>query len=806
MTSPYFYKMNVAQADYSPIERAGRAWGEAFKDAGEAFGEIGSAYFEKKGIEKSALDFIMSPDGEDYLRTDAGWDDTAIQEMKQDPKKARNHVTRAMQESGGAEKFKEALIRRQQNRRNAEMHEQQLEINKKQKKQLGYALKDLEQKEVSQETTQRLYGYIFQKQDDGTIKADVNNMLVKMKPEEAQEGYAIIQSLGMNNMNFGSFMQSLKQSNPDIVTYPQQMKGALMNTLAMYPQMKGEDQKRMQDMLPEHIIEPSKITDSAKDFWGADKQNESRREALMQMDTLRINIKTAIGTDDSGKKFVKNNPAAATAMRNFARVANGAGVMTDKDVSSVGGPKNIGAVVDRLLNTYFTDQTREATEQDVREGLADRVGEEISINTGAIVTVEDLELMREATAEIEKYTRGKLQDAGVATQEHLAKTYSTISGERLLELNPYAEHFHDAYSMQIQNEQWPIMGQMYAREGEEALKNALLSSNPRMQDSQFEQIKIKLQQEEMASDQGFNSGQATGQPNVAPIENKKDPETGLDADENKTSSNNTEYKREDGLNFAEKLVETGEFVGKTAIAGALTNGAWNKVYNVSDKVSGKILDKKLTPAAERLLPEKIKNALKANPSAMLQKHGGLGDVAKKYGINNAQRLTPETLEKKVVAEIKEDMKAKLAQLGDKGLMAKLKKMLKPDKLGKKMIPYVGAAFVMQDIVDLSTLFDGDPESVAKQQKVIEQKMMSAGVNPLELLFISQAMEELQIEEMSKGVGVQGVANALRGSGASLLDENNVGKNLEARRSALGKATEIKPMPKKNRNRSSKYFK
>ena len=68
MASPYFSKINLHQQDFSVLQNAGRAWGEAYQKAGEAIGQLGSAYFKRQGMMKQAEQFAKSEMGQEYLR------------------------------------------------------------------------------------------------------------------------------------------------------------------------------------------------------------------------------------------------------------------------------------------------------------------------------------------------------------------------------------------------------------------------------------------------------------------------------------------------------------------------------------------------------------------------------------------------------------------------------------------------------------------------------------------------------------------------------------------------------------------
>ena len=121
MASPFFQKINVQKSDFSPIARAGEAWKDAFESAGEAIGEVGSAYFKRKKYQKDAANFIKSDSGKDFLKMN-GWSQAEVDSM--DQKEAEKIAFEAIREAGGVNEVEEKLFRFQQ-RKMAQKKQQQ---------------------------------------------------------------------------------------------------------------------------------------------------------------------------------------------------------------------------------------------------------------------------------------------------------------------------------------------------------------------------------------------------------------------------------------------------------------------------------------------------------------------------------------------------------------------------------------------------------------------------------------------------------------------------------------------------------
>ena len=138
MASPYFSKMNLPQQDFSALRQAGQAWGEAYQQVGKAVGQIGSAYFKRRGYEKQASQFIKSDMGKEYLKG-MGWDQASIDKIDNDPKEAEKLAYDAIREAGGVENVEARMFRMQQ----AEFQKKQEEI----------ALYNFEDKKLRDEAT-----------------------------------------------------------------------------------------------------------------------------------------------------------------------------------------------------------------------------------------------------------------------------------------------------------------------------------------------------------------------------------------------------------------------------------------------------------------------------------------------------------------------------------------------------------------------------------------------------------------------------------------------------------------------------
>ena len=241
MNSPYFQKINVNQSDFSGILQGGQAMANAFYEVGSALGKVGNAYFEKKGVEKSAKDFLLSPAGPAFLKEQGGWDDEMIAEMQQDPKKAEKYVYDAMREGGGPKKFKESLMQARAENRQQKQFEQVLENNKLQAKQLKNGLNAYRQQQQESQNSRNLYTHLFKRDDEGNISIDKNNLLRNVPEGQEYLAHQIIGDLGINNLNMPGWVSSVMEDDPDLVSYPNKFRNQAMRAISMHPRTSPED-------------------------------------------------------------------------------------------------------------------------------------------------------------------------------------------------------------------------------------------------------------------------------------------------------------------------------------------------------------------------------------------------------------------------------------------------------------------------------------------------------------------------------------------------------------------------------------
>ena len=123
------------------------------------------------------------------------------------------------------------------------------------------------------------------------------------------------------------------------------------------------------------------------------------------MGKLRTMLDTAIVENDDGTIQIKNATAASIALIQMAKNAQGAGVLSDKDVDRISGRQDFGSVLDRFFEKRIGQEmtlTKEMVEENPTwlravnpdTGKPFAVGDEVLVG-GSEMSIDDLILMRD---------------------------------------------------------------------------------------------------------------------------------------------------------------------------------------------------------------------------------------------------------------------------------------------------------------------------------------------------------------------------------------------------------------------------
>jgi hypothetical protein len=414
MASPYFSSMNLPQQDFSVLQNAGRAWGEAYQQAGKAIGEIGSAYFKRRGMEKQASQFIKSKMGKEYLKG-MGWDAESIRKIDDDPKEAEKLAYDAIREAGGVENVEARMFRSMQEQRQAKLEQRQNYLFQQQKlaqqgeidhyntmsqevinpeyesiekeisglrssmRDLAEATEDPSSKEYSGKINSYLSD--IKKKQDQLSEINKTMPMYELDPEKFNVAYGKTDNPYQmkHKMNTLQMLQkredTLGDNNFDILKKKAETKNLLdqekaevgfneFRDLDPYVFDEAERMRKVMDYGSKGGFQFSKDQreDMAKSIRLIDPEDVSSSKKSI-FDRYKVGEQDSIieASQDLNALLDSDNPIAdVAAVEKFARILQPKGLLTEDDINRVGGSK---AFDDRLERAYEELKSGKLSEQ-----------------------------------------------------------------------------------------------------------------------------------------------------------------------------------------------------------------------------------------------------------------------------------------------------------------------------------------------------------------------------------------------------------------------------------------------------------
>lgn len=429
MASPYFSKINLHQQDFSVLQNAGRAWGDAYQQAGKAIGEIGSAYFKRRGMEKQASQFIKSKMGKEYLKG-MGWDAESIRKIDDDPKEAEKLAYDAIREAGGVENVEARMFRSMQESRQAEAENRTNYLFQQQKQEVDAKLDHFNRMSGSvknpkvQEYDKQISGVrneissLSEQLESGEISDDQYNKsfydlgknLSKLKKEKS----ALSAAIPMNELDPQKFAEAY---GPVSSPYQAMLKAGTMKALQERKdkqQLQGldtaEKMLRIKNLQDEEdaaagmssfdptsriVFDQGDAMQQVQDFAEANKLQlkPEQMEKMVQQVTVvspkeiraekksyekdnRINdADTVIESSNYLLSFLdtkndkgENNPLSDTAaIEKLARMLQPTGILTEEDISRMSGSKGLVDRFERAVQKAKDGTLDDASRDDLRQ-------------------------------------------------------------------------------------------------------------------------------------------------------------------------------------------------------------------------------------------------------------------------------------------------------------------------------------------------------------------------------------------------------------------------------------------------------
>jgi hypothetical protein len=441
MASPYFQNINLQKQDFSALQAGGRAMGEAYASGFRAIGQIGSAYFERKNMERKAQEIVKTPQGQNMLVAN-GMSKEEVASMAEDPKKANKMMYDIINDAGGIEKFNSQMKDFQQ----TEMQQKQFAQQTKQHNQTiaknNYLLDELEKKERLSKLQNDYFTHLNSDNKDGTkrmlsddptggfesndplapqVIRETNKKLSlgRYSPErvsEAEQSFYRkdnpddLESPYLRQTNFFSQGQLQEELNKFYKTdrgraMPQEQRNALETRLKSTIDGAGG-----QDTVAE--IFEKRINNSG---FGEFKEAMSGNIGTMgrftaMLDTALIEVDK--NEDGSPIYDVINPTAGSVALVQLAKLAQGAGVLSDKDVDRISGSSRYKDSWNRWISGKIGDErtlTQEMYDSSpyYKNSINPRTGEPWKVDEKVIVggsqpSATDLQMFRDIAQSLDK--------------------------------------------------------------------------------------------------------------------------------------------------------------------------------------------------------------------------------------------------------------------------------------------------------------------------------------------------------------------------------------------------------------------
>lgn len=407
--SPYFTKINMPTQDFSVLQNAGRAWADAYREAGEAIAKIGSSYFDKQGKMKQAENFAKTEMGKQYLMKSGGFTPEQIENIALDPKAAQKVIYDAQREAGGIDKLMNQINAeysftrlKEVNAQKDLQHEQEIEKNK-------FLLDKLGQEQRLTSATNSYFAHLYsENKDTGKRRIDSEDPTGGFDvstPENMQAVMAVNKQLGLGVHN-PAILSTLSDSLApyDEITGERLLYKNFANEAEMYkslddlfsspagrmlpPEQRNALTERMRSNIDGAGDRPfvREIFKSELKSSGFGAFAEAMKTNVGSMGNFRALIDESLIVKEDGTVGIKNPVASSVALMQMARIAQGAGVLSNQDVNLIKGDQRVAASWERLIEKNIGESI-ELTEDMINQNPAWQ--NSINPDTGEVFQVGD---------------------------------------------------------------------------------------------------------------------------------------------------------------------------------------------------------------------------------------------------------------------------------------------------------------------------------------------------------------------------------------------------------------------------------
>ena len=382
--SPYFTEVRTPQADFSPLTQAGANIGRMYADMGvnigrglgQLIGGVGSKYFDDKKTEKAMTEYLRTDEGVSWA-VEQGYNPFDIQEWQEDPKKISKEVSKMFKEIG-VDNIRSEFRNRQANEMAQAKFKQTTDLYNLEKRKTQLTIDELENARAISENQNLYLAHLTKSTKDGRKNMDqldpsrgfdMTGKDGKIDPLKVQAVMAMNKSMGLAEYSPQmkvQMMESFKRNDEggsgkrlesinfkSKSDFNRRWSEFTMNNPNLPPEQVANLKEELRELIvPEGGVRTIINGAIEKNQFGAFA--ETMKTQFGTMARFRSQLDLAFGVIEDSKGQLKRsgrvaNPVAASiALMQMARMAQGVGVLSDKDVDRIGGSKTISATIERL--------------------------------------------------------------------------------------------------------------------------------------------------------------------------------------------------------------------------------------------------------------------------------------------------------------------------------------------------------------------------------------------------------------------------------------------------------------------------
>jgi|GEM_PF-5769490 len=477
MNSPYFSDINVQQADYSSIARAGETIGNMYAQTGQnigkalssVIGNVGSTYFENKKLERTLETHLKTKQGQKELQFKFGYTPEQVNGMLE--KGTLNKEIKSWYKEIGIDNIRAQV----QDEMKLEMAQQKHQLamgnlSQEQKKN-SLLISEIEQRNELQESQNKYLQFLHEPDENGKKRLDsldpAQGFLKngeEFNPTDLQAVQSINKSMGLGAYSpamLTSIVNSFKKKDEGGT-------GEILNGVNFksrtdfeesWSKFTAENPRLPREQLAaararaEKLIVPEggvrKIIDNAVAKSGFGSFIETMKAQVGDMG----NFKQMLDESLQGVEFdqdgnitaynVKNPVAASVALIKLAKTAQGAGVLSNQDVDRVKGSARYSDQFKRFFDKAFGENvevTKEMWENGYKNainpetGLKFKIGDDAVFGGGAL-NAADLLMFKDIAAKLDLRSRELTDEIIPQVYEEVRATYGGLTTNEIHEFS-----------------------------------------------------------------------------------------------------------------------------------------------------------------------------------------------------------------------------------------------------------------------------------------------------------------------------------------------------------------------------------